>query len=106
MARPLPDTDPVRPDGVALALAFDVPGEVVEQIAQRAAAIAAESAEPKAEPWLTVEQAAAHLGISTSQLYTLASQRRRNGLPLTKEGSRSYFKASELDRWRTSGSGR
>jgi excisionase family DNA binding protein len=89
-----------------LSLTLALPAELVERIAQRAAAIVAERAEPKAEPWLTVEQAAAHLGISTSQLYTLASRRRCNGLPLTKEGSRSYFRASELDRWRESGGGR
>lgn len=89
-----------------LSLILDLPAELVERIAQRAAAIIAERAEPRAEPWLTVEQAAAHLGISTSQLYTLASRRRRNGLPLTKEGARSYFRASELDRWRESGGGR
>jgi predicted DNA-binding transcriptional regulator AlpA len=81
-------------------LAFELPDELVEQIAQRAAELIAERQPTTAEPWLNVEQAAAHLAISTSQLYTLTSQRHRNGLPVTKEGSRSYFRASELDRWR------
>ncbi len=73
--------------------------ELVEQIAQRAAEIVDER--PAApEPWLTVEQAAEHLAISASHLYELCSQRHRNGLPVVKEGSRSYFKASELDAWR------
>jgi predicted DNA-binding transcriptional regulator AlpA len=72
----------------------------VREIAERAAAIITETAPSTPEPWLTVEHAAAHLGISTSQLYTLSSQHHRNGLPVVKEGSRSYFKASELDKWR------
>jgi len=76
-----------------------VPDEIVEEVARRAAAILAEKP-AAAEPWLNVEQAAAHMGISASQLYSLCSARRTNGLPVTKEGSRNYFKASELDRWR------
>jgi predicted DNA-binding transcriptional regulator AlpA len=92
--------------GFDVSITLDLPDALVEQIAERVAVLLAERAEPKAEPWLTVEQAAAHLGISTSQLYTLASRRRRNGVPLTKEGARSYFRASELDRWRESGGGR
>jgi excisionase family DNA binding protein len=55
---------------------------------------------------LNVEQAAEHLGISASTLYTLCSKRRRNGIPVTKEGSRSYFKASELHAWRLGRDGR
>jgi excisionase family DNA binding protein len=85
-----------------VSVTIDLPDALVEKIAQRAAAILADSVPAIAEPWLTVDQAAAHLGISTSQLYTLASQRHRNHLPVTKEGSRSYFKASQLDAWRAS----
>jgi len=77
-----------------------LPDELVERIAQRAAQLLAERQAPAAEPWLDVRGAAAHLGISTSQLYSLCAQRRRNGIPLVKEGSRSYFKASALDAWR------
>jgi excisionase family DNA binding protein len=84
------------------ALTFELPDSVIEQIAQRAAALLADNPQVAVEPWLTVDQAAAHLGISVSQLYSLSSQRHRNGLPVTKEGSRSYFKASQLDTWRAS----
>jgi excisionase family DNA binding protein len=86
------------------AAVLELPDHVLDMIAERAAAKLTDHA--PAEPWLTVEQAAAHLGISASQLYTLCSQRHLNGLPLTKEGSRSYFKASELDRWREREAGR
>ena len=77
----------------------ELPDSLLDEVAQRAAKLIAEA--PVPEPWLNVEEAAAHLAISTSQLYTLTSQRRRNGLPVTKEGSRNYFRASELDAWRT-----
>lgn len=88
-----------------MSVAVELPDGVVEQIARRAAELVAErSLAP--EPWLNVEQAAGHLGISVSQLYTLSSQRHRNGLPCTKEGSRNYYRASELDHWRESGAER
>jgi hypothetical protein len=83
-------------------LTLELPAEMVERIAHRAAELLAEGQEQGAEPWLTVEQAAAHLAISTSQLYTLTAQRHRNGLPCTKEGARNYYRASELDLWRAS----
>jgi excisionase family DNA binding protein len=81
------------------ALAVELPPELLEQIAERAAKLMESRATATPEPWLTVEQAAAHLALSTSQLYTLCS-RRDSGLPFHKEGSRSYFRASELDAWR------
>lgn len=58
------------------------------------------SEQQHAEAWLTTEQAAAHLGISKSQLYQLVHKRNTTHIPLTKNGSRSYFRASELDQWR------
>lgn len=79
--------------------AIELPDPLLDEIARRAARLI-DQQQPTPEPWLNVEQAAEHLAISTSQLYTLCSQRHRNGLPVTKDGSRSYFKASELDRWR------
>ena len=86
-----------------MSFAIELPEAVIEQVAQRAAELLAERHAPAPEPWLTTAEAAAHMGLSTSQLYTLVSQRRRNGIPVTKEGSRSFFRASELDRWRQSG---
>lgn len=72
----------------------------VSMIAEQVSAIITETAPSCTEQWLTVEEAAIHLGISTSQLYSLCSARHTNGIPVTKEGSRSYFRASDLDRWR------
>ncbi len=103
MARPLPDTDPVRPDGVALALALDVPGEVVERIAQRAAAIVVEHEAPGASPWLTVGEAAEYLRCPKSRLYSLVSAGR---IPFVKDGSRTLFSRGELDTWLHNGGGK
>lgn len=81
-------------------LTIELDDEQLAVLAERVADLLAERQTAESEPWLTVEQAAAHLALSTSQLYTLTSQRARNGIPVTKEGSRSYFRASELDDWR------
>jgi excisionase family DNA binding protein len=83
---------------LAHALLDALDDDAMDALAER---LAPRLATPAPEPWLTVEQAAAHLAISTSQLYSLTAQRHRNGLPVTAEGSRRYFRASELDRWRT-----
>lgn len=89
--------------GGRVSIALELPETVVEEIARRAAQLVAEKPAAAPEPWLTVEAAAAHLGLSTSQVYSLCSARRVNGFPVTKEGSRSYFRASELDAWRERG---
>ena len=57
----------------------------------------------RAEPWLTVEQAAEHLACPKSRLYALVSARR---VPFRKDGSRVLFRASELDDWLERGGGR
>ena len=83
-------------------LTIELTDELLEQVAQRVAAILGVTAAPASpEPWLTVEQAATHLGISKSQLYSLCSTRQTSKIPFTKDGSRTFFKASALDAWRT-----
>jgi excisionase family DNA binding protein len=80
---------------------FELTDEQLTVVADRVAALLADSQPtPTAEPWLTVEQAAIHLGISKSQLYSLCSKRPTSKIPLTKDGSRTFFRASELDAWR------
>ncbi len=85
-----------------MSVAIELHEDVIETIAQRVTTIITAGQQRTPEPWLNVEQAAAHLAISTSQFYTLCSQRHRNGIPVTKEGARTYAKASELDAWRAS----
>jgi excisionase family DNA binding protein len=79
-------------------LTIELPAELIERIAARAAELLAErEAEDR---WLTVEQAAQHLGVSASHVYELCARRRTNGFPAVKEGSRTYLKLSQLDAWR------
>jgi excisionase family DNA binding protein len=88
-------------------LTLALPPELVDALTERVAARLAEREQVAPEPWLTTAQAAEHLALSPSQLYTLVSQRKRNGLPVLAEGSRRYFRASELDAWRlANGNGR
>jgi hypothetical protein len=79
-------------------LSINLTDEFIEQVAQRVAAIL-ERQPSEPEGWLDAEGVAAHLALSVSQVYKLCSER-GNEFPVHKEGSRSYFKASELDRWR------
>jgi excisionase family DNA binding protein len=86
-------------------LELTLPPEVLEALAQRAAelVVGMVAAGPaRAEPWISVEQAAAHLCCPKSRVYSLVSARR---IPYQKDGSRVLFKASELDAWVAEGGG-
>jgi excisionase family DNA binding protein len=76
--------------------------EVLEAIARRAAELAVDALAARPEPWLDVAAAAGHLCCSTSRLYTLVSARR---VPFHKDGTRTLFRASELDAWVLAGGG-
>lgn len=78
-----------------------LPPEFVEAVAVRVAEILAGSSAP-AEPWLGVEAAAAHLACGRSRVYALVSAGR---IPFVKDGSRTLFRASELDAWLAGGGG-
>jgi len=74
------------------ALNIELPPELIEAIAKRAA----ELVEPQADVWLSVAEAADHLRCTRSRIYSLVSARR---IPHHKDGSRVLFRRSELDRW-------
>jgi excisionase family DNA binding protein len=77
------------------ALSLTLPPEVIEQIAQLAAEIVAESAD-EPERWIGVAEAAEHLACPASRIYALVSKR---AIPFEKDGSRLLFKRSALDEW-------
>jgi excisionase family DNA binding protein len=80
-----------------MSLSLDLPDELVETIAERAAdLVAAREAPTAASPWLSVEQAAEYLAAPTSRLYRLVHMRR---IPFEKEGARLLFNRVELDAW-------
>ncbi len=84
-------------------LTVNVPDELVERIAERAAELVAERQSPAVSEWLTTAEAAEHLRCPKSRIYALVSARR---IPHAKDGSRTLFKRAELDRWVENGGGR
>ncbi len=82
-------------------LAIGVPPEFIEAVAERVADLLDERA-ARSDPWLSVDQAAEHIGAPKSRVYALVSARR---IAFCKDGSRVLFKASELDAWIRRGGG-
>jgi excisionase family DNA binding protein len=77
---------------------ISLPPEVVEQIAQRVAEIleerrSGEAAAP-AQRWLTIDQAAAHIGAKPQRIYDLRSSGR---LSRHADGRRALIDRVELD---------
>lgn len=77
-------------------LQLSVPPDVLDALAERAAAIVAEQLAAEAEPWLDVDGAAAHLACGKSRIYALVSAKR---IPVHRDGSRLLFRRTELDAW-------
>lgn len=77
----------------AAPLSLPLPDELVEQIAQRAAAILADQASAAEAGYLDVAGAAEFLACPTSRVYALVSARR---LPHHRDGSRLLFDRAEL----------
>jgi excisionase family DNA binding protein len=78
-----------------------VPPEVIEAVARRAVELLAELP-AAAEPWIGVEDAAAHIAAPRSRVYALVSAGR---IPHVKDGSRLLFRRSVLDGWLEAGGG-
>ena len=53
---------------------------------------------PSSEPWVTIDQAADHLGVSKSFLFKRCAAR---DIPHAKVGRGLRFRLSELDVWAT-----
>lgn len=78
-------------------LAFDVPEEVVEAIAQRVAEIVlTQIGNTPSDPVLDVDEAAAYLRCKPQRIYDLKSLGR---LEATKDGRRLLFRRSALDQY-------
>lgn len=71
---------------------FDAPPELVEAIAERVVELLAPKFDAPDE-WLTALEAAEYLRCPISRIYALSSARR---IPLYRDGSRLFFKRSEL----------
>lgn len=82
------------PVGTVTALSVELPAELVELIAQRAAAILADrTPTDEAEGFMDVAGAAEFLACPASRIYALVSAKR---LPVHRDGSRLLFRRDEL----------
>jgi hypothetical protein len=99
------------PVEVAVPVSFALPPEFVEAVAQRAADLLADRMAAPVEPWIGVDDAAAHLACSTHRVYRLVAQARNRRTPHDRriphhhEGQRLLFRRSELDAWAGRGGG-
>lgn len=74
-----------------------MPDELIEVIAQRAAALVPSSTTE--DRWMDAREAAAYLAIPVSTIHKLTSAR---AIPCSQDtpGGKLYFKRSALDAWR------
>jgi len=75
---------------------LDIPNELLEAIARRAAELMPSPAEDR---WMGAQEAADYLAIPVSTLHKLTSAR---AIPFSQDapGGKLYFKRSALDDWR------
>jgi excisionase family DNA binding protein len=104
VASPRGHSDPGKQSsGLQLAL----PAEVLDQVAERAAAIVIEQLReelaPAPSPWLDVAGAAEYIAAPVSRIYALVSADR---IPFHRDGSRLLFHRDELDAWIRDGGGK
>lgn len=74
---------------------LELPDELVEQIAQRAASILAQS-RLSVSPWLDTKGAAEHLCCSPARIHDLVQL---NALHPRRDGRRLLFRRDDLDRY-------
>ena len=77
----------------AAVLGLSVSADFIDAIATRVAELL-QPAPGAPEPWIGVDEAAAHLACKPQRIYDLVSQRR---LPFRRDGRRVLFRRSDLD---------
>ncbi len=82
-------------------LALEIPPELVEEVAKRAAELVGELSTRADDAWLDAKGAAEYLAVPLSAVHRLTSTRQ---IPFSQDvpGGKLYFKRSALDDWRTS----
>lgn len=84
-------------------LTLALPDDVVDAIAERAAAIITDRQVESEDRWLRgADQIAAYIDCPRSRVYALTSARR---IPVHHDGSALIARRSELDRWLRDGGG-
>ena len=86
-------------------LRVEVPDELVERVAERAAELVAERSNGGGEGWLRGADAIAeYVGAKRSRIYALATTTPPR-IPVERDGSNLVAKRSELDHWIRDGGG-
>jgi excisionase family DNA binding protein len=83
-----------REKGGTVNLALELPDELVEHIAQRAAELLAERQQANTSPWLDAKAAAEYLSAPVSRIHDLVQLRK---LSPHRDGRRLLFKREDLD---------
>jgi excisionase family DNA binding protein len=73
---------------------IELPPELIEQIAQRAAQLVAERQAASASPWLNAEQAAEYIAAPVGRIHDLVQLRK---LTPRRDGRRLLFRREDLD---------
>jgi hypothetical protein len=83
----------------------EIPDELIEQVAERAAELVGERTNGDDEGWLRGADAIAeYVGAKRSRIYALATTTPPR-IPVERDGSSLVAKRSELDRWIRDGGG-
>lgn len=104
--RVAPARGPLDPGKQSSGLEIALPAEVLDQLAERAAAIVIEQLQEQAaapSPWMDVAAAAEYIAAPVSRIYALVSADR---IPHHRDGSRLLFHRDELDAWIRDGGGK
>lgn len=99
---------PARADALAAALVDALDDDALDALAERLAPrleahFATSKAKGGPDRWMTTAEAADYLGMTANALHKLTAAR---AIPFAQDGPgcRCYFKRSDLDCWRDSGS--
>ena len=84
-------------------LSFDLPDEMLERIAERAAELVAERQAASASPWLDTKGAADYLAAPVGRIHDLVQLRK---LEPCRDGRRLLFRRADLDAYLETGGSR
>ena len=84
-----------------MSASIELPAELLEQIAERAAQVVIERQAVNVSPWLNAEQAAEHIAAPVSRIHDLVQLRK---LTPRRDGRRLLFRRDELDAYLESSS--
>lgn len=77
-----------------MSFALELPPSALDALAAKVADRLRSLKADEPEPWITVDQAAEHLGCKPRRIYDLVSQHR---IPFEKDGARLLFRRSAID---------